>query len=418
MRRLLHPFSLVAILGISLAVERPALAQDAGHGAAPTPPIAPAPAPASPPSTPTSVETPAGKFTIGGYVEAAYSYNFNNPSNGITNDRGFDNRHNTFIISNAALDGQWEKSIVSGRVTLQVGQTPDTYYLAEPTSPGGSGAGSSGPSTWKFIQQAYVGVKAPVGKGLTFQLGIFLSPIGVENMPVKDDWNWSRSNLFYGLPFYHTGLRATQQLTDKLAVTLAVYNGWNSVVDNNKGKSVSVQFAYADADSLNFNVLYFGGPERPSGAPEGQPWRHLFDAWAQARPVDRLWLGAHADTGFENNQFGISWWAAAAGYAQVRLASFLYLAARGDYFREHASVNARGTASHLFWPGDWVASGTGTIDGRPRDNISIRLEYRHDQASAATYYRGEVKGDGTAAAPFVPNAKSQDTLTIGATTWF
>jgi hypothetical protein len=354
-----------------------------------------------------SVDTPVGKFTAGGYVEASYSYNFNNPSNGITNYRGFDNRHNTFTLSNAALDGQWEKSIVSGRITLQVGQTPDTYYQSEPNA-----------SSWKFIQQAYVAVKAPVGKGLTFQLGIFLSPIGVENMPVKDDWNWSRSNLFYGLPFYHTGLRATQQLTDKLAVTLAVYNGWNSVVDNNKGKSVSVQFAYTDAEFLNFAVLYFGGPERPSGAPEGQPWRHLLDAWAQVRPVDRLWLGAHADTGFENNPFGISWWAAAAGYAQVRVASFLYLAARGDYFREHAAANARGTASRLFWPGDWVASGTGTIDGRPRDNISIRLEYRHDQAATATYYRGEVKGEGSATSPFVPNAKSQDTITLGATTWF
>jgi hypothetical protein len=40
-----------------------------------------------------SVDAAAGKFTIGGYVEAAYSYNFNNPSNGLTNYRGFDNRH-------------------------------------------------------------------------------------------------------------------------------------------------------------------------------------------------------------------------------------------------------------------------------------------------------------------------------------
>jgi hypothetical protein len=34
------------------------------------------------------------------------------------------------------------------------------------------------------------------------------------------------------------------------------------------------------------------------------------------------------------------------------------------------------------------------------------------------YFQGEVKGDGSAQSPFVPNAKSQDTLTLGATTWF
>lgn len=376
--------------------------------------VAPAPAFAQSPS----VETPAGKLSIGGYVEASYAYNFNNPANGITNYRGFDNRHNTFTLSNAVLDGQWEKDIVSGRVMLQVGHTPNTYYASEPTSPGASGAGASDAPAWKYIQQAYVAAKAPVGKDLTFQLGIFTSPIGVESMPVKDNWNWSRSNLFFGLPFYHTGLRATQQLTDELAVTAAVYNGWNSVVDNNPGKSVSVQFAYADPERLNFSVLYCGGPERTKGAAEGQAWRHLFDAWAQVRPVSPLWLGAAANGGFEKNEFGVSWWAAGAAYAQVRIARFLYVAARGDYFHERAASDRRGTAARIFWPSDWVASGTGTLDARPRDNISIRLEYRHDQAAAPLYFKGEVKGDGSAEAPFVPNAKAQDTLTLGATTWF
>jgi hypothetical protein len=46
-------------------------------------------------------------FQLGGYVEALYQWNFNSPSNGITNYRGFDNRHNTFTVSNIALDVQW-----------------------------------------------------------------------------------------------------------------------------------------------------------------------------------------------------------------------------------------------------------------------------------------------------------------------
>ena len=360
-----------------------------------------------------SVDTAAGKFTIGGYVEAAYSYNFNNPSNGLTNYRGFDNRHNSFTLSNVVLDGQWEKDAVSGRVTLQAGHTPNTYYLAEPSSPGASGAGSADASTWKYIQQAYVACKASVGKGLTFQLGLFLSPIGIEGAPVKDDWNWSRSNLFFGLPFYHTGLRSTQQLTDKLALTIAIYNGWNSVVDSNPQKSVSAQFAYTDGEKLVFSVLYFGGVERSVGAPEGKPWRHLIDGWVQARIAAPLWLAAHADAGFENTRFGTSSWEAAALHAQARAASFLYLAARGDYFREHAATSPAGAASHLFWPGDWVASATGTVDVRPRDNISIRAEYRHDQGQVDMYFRGQVSGDGSTAKPFVPTARGQDTLTFG-----
>jgi hypothetical protein len=423
-RRPTRPSPLFPAILIAAAIPRIARAEEPPAPPAPPAPSPPAPPPApSPPApppapAPTSVETPVGKFSIGGYVEANYSYNFNRPENGVTNYRGFDNRHNSFTLSNAVLDGQWEKSIVSGRVTLQVGHTPNTYYLAEPSSPGAAGAGSADASTWKYIQQAYVAAKAPVLKGLTFQLGIHLSPIGIEGMAIKDNWSWSRSNLFFGLPYYHTGLRATQQLTDKLSVAIEACNGWNSVVDNNPGKSITIQFLYGDPERLNFSVLYFGGPERPTGAPEGQPWRHLFDGWVQVRPVDRLWLAAQANSGFERNVFGTSWWAAGALSAQVRVASFLYLAARGDYFRERAASNANGAAANIFWPGEWVAEGTGTVDVRPHDNISIRLEYRHDQADVNTYFAGKVRGDGSGKDPFVPNAKSQDTLTLGATAWF
>src|SRR5262249_4409978 len=153
-------------------------------------------------------------LTIGGYSEVFYQWNFNEPSNGITNYRGFDNRHNAFTIANAVIDaagslGPIKGHLVTAHVALQIGHTPDTYYLAEPFSPGSAGAGATSTAVWKYIQQANVGYRAPLGCGLLFEGGIFLSPIGPEGMAVKDQWNWSRSNLFFGLPFYHTGLRVS-----------------------------------------------------------------------------------------------------------------------------------------------------------------------------------------------------------------
>lgn len=53
----------------------------------------------------------------------------------------------------------------------------------------------------------------------------------------------------------------------------------------------------------------------------------------------------------------------------------------------------------------------------PTTSASMRLEYRHDQAAAAAYFGGDVKVDATTNA-FVPDRKSQDTVTIGATAWF
>jgi hypothetical protein len=49
--------------------------------------------------------------------------------------------------------------------------------------------------------------------------------------------------------------------------------------------------------------------------------------------------------------------------------------------------------------------------------VSIRLEYRHDQAGADLYFGGAVSGDGSTM-PYAPNRAGQDTVTLGATSWF
>jgi hypothetical protein len=302
-------------------------------------------------------------------------------------------------------------------VALQVGHTPNSYYSAEPALPGAGFAAPSTPDGWKYIQQAYAGYTAPVAKGLTLEAGIFLSPIGPESVPAKDSWNYSRSNLFVGLPFYHTGIRATLQITDRASMAFWLVNGWNSVVDNNAGKSVLGIYTYKIPDRLLLQVLYMGGPERSTGAPEGQPMRHLADAYAQVDVSSIVSLLAQIDGCFENNRFGLSYWGAAAIYARVHPVSWLYLAARGDRMSEHRGAGTLGTASSIFFPAPWVSSGTLTVDGRPHDNVSLRLEYRHDQAQNDIYFKGNVEGDGTKV-PYIHNAAAQNTITAAALAWF
>ena len=352
---------------------------------------------------------PLPPVTFGGYVEAFYQWNFNRPANGVTNFRGFDNRHNSFTLSNVALDASWDVHDVVGKLTLQIGHTPSTYYAAEPAVAGTNGANASGAELWKYVQQGYVGYRFGVGRGLLFQMGLFLSPIGPESMAVRDNWNFSRSNLFFGLPFYHTGARVTYPITSEWAVTLACYNGWNSVVDNNDEKSVSGQVTYTRPDKLTLSMLYFGGVERPRGAPEGRAWRHSFDIHATWQARDWLSFIGHFNGGAEPNHFGNSAWAAGAVYARMRLHSKVYAALRADAFRERAASSPEGSASAIFWPASWVASGTATVDFRPHEQISLRLEGRHDEAAANMFFTTNT---------LVPNRSFQNTVTLGATAWF
>jgi hypothetical protein len=395
-------------------VETPA-APTSAHDEAPPPPTP------SPAQDGGKDEKPSLKVTPLGYVEAYYAYNFNRPSNGITNYRGFDNRHNTFSLTNIALGANAEYGPVTTRLILQVGSTPSTYYLSEPVHPGTGGANASGPELWKYLQEANVSWKAPIGQGLLLQLGLFPSPIGPEVFAVKDNWNYSRSNLFFGFPFYHTGLRATYEWTTELSTTFSVFNGWNSVVDNNEEKSIQTNVTYKLPYKLLVQALYFGGVERPSASrPEGPYWRNDFDLFAQYDATTWLSLMAHGNHGWEPNRIGTARWTAGALYARVKPVDRFYVALRGDRFHEDLGTDSSGrSSSPIFWGGvEWVSSGTVTLDARPVEQLSIRAEYRHDVADTPLYFGRDVQGDGTPLSPYVANARTQDTLLLGATAWF
>jgi hypothetical protein len=359
-------------------------------------------------------EPPAPKITIGGYVEGFYQLHLQNPTNRITNLRGFDNRSRTFTLSNVALDAKAETGPVTTRLILQVGHTGSTYYLAETSAPGTGSVNASGSELWKYLQAANITAKLP--SDWILEAGLFTSPIGPEVVAVKDNFNWSRSNLFFGLPFYHTGVMLSHPLGGGWTGKLHVYNGWNSVVDNNGTPSIAASAAYA-GDKTTAQLLYFGGIERASGAPEGQAWRNLFDAIIQYAVTDELTLLAHANAGAEPNDAGTSSWIAGATYAKYAVDPTLYVAVRGDYFYEKVADDGTTTASAIFWPTRWVSSGTATLGYQPVDNVSVRIEYRHDHAASDAFFGGSVATDPMSSA-FIPNRHMQDTALVGVTAWF
>jgi hypothetical protein len=140
----------------------------------------------------------AAKITIGGYVETYYQLDVRRPSNRITNLRGFDDRERTFTLSNAAIDARGERGPLTARVILQIGSTGSTYYLAEPALPGTGSVNATGPELWRNLQQATLAYTT--SGHVVIDAGVFPSPIGPEVLPIKDNWNWSRSDLFFGLP--------------------------------------------------------------------------------------------------------------------------------------------------------------------------------------------------------------------------
>jgi hypothetical protein len=353
----------------------------------------------------------AADTKLGGYAEIYDQWNFDDPSNGVTNLRGFDDRHASFTVQNAVLDATWTKDTLSGRVALQVGDAPDTYYQSEPRIPAQGTQPASGPDAWRHVQEAWFAWQSPYE--LELAAGIFLSPIGPEVVATKDNWNWSRSDLFFSLPFYHSGVRVKHAFGDSgWSAVAMVSNGWNNAIDNNQQPSIQLAAAYGKGDWLA-QVLYFGGVERSPGAPEGSPWRHLGDAYVQGPVAGPVTFLVHADAGTEHGTFGADSWAAIAGYLKIDLSPRVYLATRGDVMREwHADGGAP-----IFWPMAWISSATATASWRPVPGLDLRLELRHDHASANAYFGGSVPHD-PATGDAIVNRESQTTITGGAIAWF
>lgn len=369
--------------------------------------------------TPAPQPTPspqAPSLTLSGYAEVFYSWNFNRPWNDVTAWRGFDNRHDAFTVSNAVLDLAFGRGDVSGHVVGQVGQTATTSYGREPRTQGAGSAPDSSATDWRFLQQAYLGWR-PGGGRWNAEAGLFLSPLGPEALAIKDDWHWSRSTLFFALPGYHVGLRVTCAASPRLALSGWLVNGWSNVSDNNSRKSLALQAAWGGSDRLTAGLVYFGGAERADDAVEGRPWRHLFDGQVTWTVSPRLALQAHADAGFEETRFGRSRWWGGALAARLQVAPKLYLAARADRLAETPGESGEGQAGLIFFPARRVSSATASLELRPAETLSLRLEYRHDSASEPIYYDEQVlvyrPPD-----PFPGTRPSQDTLTFGATAWF
>ncbi|HTU58882.1 MAG TPA: outer membrane beta-barrel protein, partial [Polyangiales bacterium] len=237
---------------------------------------------------------------IGGYAETYYSWNFAKPENGITNNRWLDEKHNTFTLATVGLDVTAQKGPFYGRLSLMFGPTADRWYFeGVRTSEEGVALSPAGyhNETWKHLQIAYVGYTAPIGDGLTVYAGLFPTQVGYEGAAVKDNWNWSRSNLFNFLPFFHVGARVAYPLTKTFTLTGAVYNGYNQMTDLNGKKTLSLHGSLV-LDKFFLNIMYMGGDETVKK--DGRaPWRNMIDLVAQYDVHPRLSLALHGDTGFE-----------------------------------------------------------------------------------------------------------------------
>ncbi|MBZ4417456.1 porin [Myxococcus sp. RHSTA-1-4] len=352
----------------------------------------------SPSKQATGSESPSllSRLRVEGGVDTYYGYNFNRPAdsaNFISGTGTTAKRHNEASINLATLGVRLEPGPVGFRVLLGFGTSVDVLHLAEPEGP------AVGPDVWRFHQQASLFyVTGP----LTLEAGLYPSHIGLESFQSQLNWTYTRSWMGELSPYYQAGLKGTWKFNDAWSAQLHLLNGWQTIGENNRGKALGTQVAYAgERLSAAFNT--FIGEE----GTEGSDGLRLFaDVVATFKVTEALSLAATADVGTQDlPEDGSALWYAAGLNARVQLTGPVAVAARVEAYRDDDGL-ITGVEQTL-------TGGTLTLEVKPAEPLTLKLEARHDRSTADVFSGHDTQADGS------PVLVDSETLVVlGAVAYF
>lgn len=394
--------------------------------------------PATAPAQSASLEAPeeqaiAGDRGILDYLHGAtlnfaldeyYGFNFIRPVGRVNVLRAYDVLSNNISLNQADLVFERASDAGAGRpfgvrIDLQFGQATDTLQ--------GNPANEPRPQIYRNIFQAYGTYVAPLGSGLTLDIGKWGSSIGIEGNYTKDQVNYSRAFWFDFLPFYHMGMRASYKLNDQLTLNYWLVNGTNQSEATNGFKDELFGFTATPRKTITWNVNYYLGQEHPdrlpvstSGtvpvqpglmftairpAPDGR--LHIFDSYVSWQATPKLTLALEGDyviqrewrTSSPGRSSAPSHVIGGAAYARYQFTPKIAVAGRAEYLSDRGGLFSGLTQA--------LKETTATFDYKFAEGFLMRYEWRRDfsnQPSFLTSREGML-------------SKEQQTATVGVIWW-
>lgn len=341
----------------ALALAGSGLAQDAPAAATSTP----APAPAT--KSPLSQYGMDFTFLLDYYMSA----NFNSPDSRVNQLRNYDFRANSTHFSLGKVSIERAPGPIGFRLDVGFGETLNWNSSTERS-----------PEAFRYFQQAYISIKPKELKGVQIDVGKFNTSVGTELIESNMNYNYTRSFLFaWGAPYYHSGIRVTAPVGGNFTGGFQVLQGWNSVYDNNSGKTFGFTGSYV-YKKITWNNAYLVGPEK-GGTNRGK--RHLFDTNVVMTPTDKLSSYIEFLYGQDGNiGGGSSKWGGIAAAAQYKTSSKTAIAARVGYFKD-ADGFSTGTVQNL-------KEITLTADYKLQNWLLARGEFRNEWSNQAFFDKG------------------------------
>jgi hypothetical protein len=299
------------------------------------------------------------------YLQGGYDYNFENPDSQENGLRIFDHKANSFTLDLAQIVFTKDAPVggIGYRLKLSAGETAKFIHA--------SGLGKSDDPF--DLTEAYINYIAPLGKGLKFQFGKFVTMHGAEVIEAKDNMNYSRGLLFnYAIPLTHTGLMVGYPFSDMVGANFYVVNGWDNFNDDGNSKTLGLSVNVTPAEQFSAVVNLMNGREQDLQTGIRSD-RFLSDTVITVKPVKNLTFVVNTDYAIQSNSAtdgGDAKWYGVAGYAKYDFTDFFSTAVRAEYFKDPqgARTLTPQTAKEV----------TLTPELRVAKDLIVRPEYRHD----------------------------------------
>jgi hypothetical protein len=285
-------------------------------------------------------EESKGAFSFSGYLDSYYMANFNRPlsrSNGgaAGTARVFDTR-----------SGQFSLGLVQTKATYTNNKSEAVIDLSFGPNANMGNYGNAVFSTALAIKQAYFTYKFTDKFSMT--AGQFGTIIGYEVIDAPANFNYSLSNQFNNGPFYHTGLKATYEFSDRASLMVGVVNNVDGIEDNNGKKGVISQLYFAPAKDwnvyLNFINSNEANPVESSGKTPSASYT-MFDIATSYQVTEKFLLGLNASYGAQKGDFqggggpiDTKTWGGVAVYANTAITDNFGLGLRYENFNNDSGV--------------------------------------------------------------------------------
>ncbi len=217
-----------------------------------------------------------GKYFSGEFrVDTNYMYDYNHPIDHTLGGTTEGERTGEFIIQALGVGGDFHAGAMQGRILTQFGAVSTAVPRNDASYSQGQWQLND---AYRYLTEMYAGWHLNVNHGLNFQVGDFLSFIGLFSYYSFDNWMYQPSYVSSNTPWFFTGMRAQFFPTNKLKIEPWLINGWQTYAKYNGREAVGGQILWRPTGNLDFvwNTYALGRDTL------GNPYRSRYHAdWSQ-----------------------------------------------------------------------------------------------------------------------------------------